>query len=95
MDPVGHHDQNSPFSRSNDHRSRLTPLYYRFSYAIVHGTYWRPRISTSFFYGATWSPRPKCPIFKVKRSPEQVNPPFCQFSCVMVHGIYWGPEILT
>ncbi|KAG5607807.1 hypothetical protein H5410_029299 [Solanum commersonii] len=44
VNPVGHHDQNIPFIRSNDPRSS---------------------------YGANWSPRPKQPIYKVKRSPEQ------------------------
>ncbi|KAG5574362.1 hypothetical protein H5410_054496 [Solanum commersonii] len=40
-------------------------------------------------YGASWPSRPKQPIFKVKRSPEEVNPLFCQFSCAIVH-VFFG-----
>ncbi|KAG5613726.1 hypothetical protein H5410_013550, partial [Solanum commersonii] len=87
MEPVGHNDQNGPFSRSNDPRSS-----YRAS--------WSPQPKQPIFkvkrsleqdlvghhdkkgpisrsndprssYGASWSPRSKQHIFKVKRSPEQ------------------------
>ena len=42
-----------------------------------------------------WSllaPCPKQPIFKVKRSPEQVIPPFCRFSYAIVHGFFGDPN---
>ncbi|KAG5569111.1 hypothetical protein H5410_058877 [Solanum commersonii] len=43
-------------------------------------------------YGASWPSQPKRPIFKVKRSPKQVNPSFYRFSCAIVHGIFGDPE---
>ncbi|KAG5569105.1 hypothetical protein H5410_058871 [Solanum commersonii] len=38
-------------------------------------------------FGASWTSWPKCPIFKVKRSLEQINPQICQFSYAIVNGI--------
>ncbi|KAG5612767.1 hypothetical protein H5410_024048 [Solanum commersonii] len=43
-------------------------------------------------YGVSSPSRQKCPIFKVKRDPNQVNPPFCQFSCAIVYGLYGDLE---
>ncbi|KAG5608042.1 hypothetical protein H5410_019323 [Solanum commersonii] len=49
----------------------------------------KPPILPIFVYETNWSPRPKLPIFKVKRALKYVNPLFCQFSCAIVRRIYW------
>ncbi|KAG5607810.1 hypothetical protein H5410_029302 [Solanum commersonii] len=43
-------------------------------------------------YGASWSPRPKRPIYKVKRSPKRVNPQFANFCVLLSIGFYDDPE---
>ncbi|KAG5568922.1 hypothetical protein H5410_064085, partial [Solanum commersonii] len=56
------------------------PLFCPFSCAIVNGIF------------ASWTLRPKQPIFKVKRTPEHVNPLFFQFSCTIGHEFFGDPE---
>ncbi|KAG5593550.1 hypothetical protein H5410_044064 [Solanum commersonii] len=56
------------------------PPFCRFSCAIVYGLF-------DLSYKANWPSWPKPPIFKVKRTPEQVNPSFCRFSCAIVYGL--------
>ncbi|KAG5598312.1 hypothetical protein H5410_029682 [Solanum commersonii] len=63
MDPVGHHYQNGPFTWSNEPRSRipmscLPKIYMELLYDLR--------------YGASWSLRPKLPIYNVKRAPKQL-----------------------
>ncbi|KAG5607808.1 hypothetical protein H5410_029300 [Solanum commersonii] len=55
MEVIGHNSQNGLFTRSNEPQSRKTPHFANFHLR----------------YGASWSPRPKRPIYKFKRSLEQ------------------------
>ncbi|KAG5608027.1 hypothetical protein H5410_019308 [Solanum commersonii] len=81
MDPVGPHDQNVPFSRSNGPLSSSF-----FSKFFVD-------VRSDLSYGASCPSRPKRLISKVKRALEQVNLPFCQFSSAIVHGIFGAPKL--
>ncbi|KAG5613684.1 hypothetical protein H5410_013508, partial [Solanum commersonii] len=60
MDSISPHSQNIPFSRSNIPRSStFLPKFF-------------VDIREDFSYGANWPSRPKCPIFKAKRTMEQL-----------------------
>ncbi|KAG5593613.1 hypothetical protein H5410_034845 [Solanum commersonii] len=67
MELVGHHDQNGPFTSSNDPRSNQLVTTAKTSYLQSQTI---PEVDLS--YGTSWSPQPKQPIYKVKRSLEQL-----------------------
>uniref|UniRef100_M1AVU6 Uncharacterized protein n=1 Tax=Solanum tuberosum TaxID=4113 RepID=M1AVU6_SOLTU len=86
MEPVGPHGQNDSFSRSNAPRSRIRTSFLLKSFMDV-------RLDLN--YGDSLPLRLKRPIFKVKRTPEQVNPLFYRFSFAIIHHLFGDPEFRT
>ncbi|KAG5588772.1 hypothetical protein H5410_049206 [Solanum commersonii] len=77
MDLVVPHSHNSPFSRSNDPRSKETPYltFFLSQLALTAKTSHFKGLTNpgaDLSYGASWPSRPNRPIFKVKRAPEQL-----------------------
>ncbi|KAG5578673.1 hypothetical protein H5410_049300, partial [Solanum commersonii] len=86
MEPVGPNGQNIPFSRANDPRSNWTFVETLAGEPVgLHGQ--KGPFSRSIDLQSSCPSWPKRPIFKIKRSPEQVNPHFDDF--YFTYGANW------
>ncbi|KAG5628344.1 hypothetical protein H5410_000061 [Solanum commersonii] len=90
METVGPHSQNGPFSRSIDPQ-RKPYLWNQLSLTAKTAHFQSQTIAgADLTYEASWTSRPKWPIFKVKRSLEQFtiffgDPEFRPYFCKILH----------